>query len=308
MLSRLLCASLAVAIALWAAAAAQEPYKPPPQSGTLLKKVDFAKAKPLDEGYRNEFVRCDGDAPGKAGKDTFRGHALKAPYLCSEDKSRVKALLVLADGAIYWDSKMALDVDGSWAAWSGKKWVNAKGKVIKTTDLCGTSLKWKTVPKGKTDCQFPEAQVDPDIFPYVVIPTSGVEKLTKDAHKQLGAEFRSITKLKMRDMGVVIYGDKWSPAFIADGGPFMRLGEASARVFKNLGEDRCRKWSSDGKRCVGPDGKLYPYVNAGVDERVIFILYPGSGKAEMTADNALATICQFAKEKLELTGSSSCPP
>jgi hypothetical protein len=109
-------------------------------------------------------------------------------------------------------------------------------------------------------------------------------------------------------MGVVIYGSKWTPVFLADGGPFMRLGEGSARVFKDLGEDRCRKWSADGTRCVGPDGKLYPYVNKGLDERVIFILYPGSGREDMTPDNALATICKFAKDKLDLTGSPSCPP
>jgi hypothetical protein len=313
MLSRILCALIAAGVTIWATANAQDPYAPPKESLPLLNKVDFTKAVPLNETYRNKFVRCDAEGSDKSGKDKFKHpsgkeeYDLVKPYLCSDDRSRVKALLKLADGAIYWDSKMALDVDGSWAAWGGTKWVNAKGEQIKTTDQCGTSMKWKENPKGKKDCTFPEGQVDSDRFPFAVIPTSGVEKITGDDHEAVGAEFRDITKLKMRDMGVIIYGSKWTPAFIADGGPFMRLGEASARAFKNLGEDRCRKWNGDGTRCVGPNGKLYPYVNSGVKERVIFILYPGSGLADMTPENAIATICAFAKNKLDLTGGEGCP-
>lgn len=296
----------AVFVALTWTVAAAEPYKPPASSAPLLKKVDFANAKPKDEDYHNEFVRCDGDAPGKAGIDTFRGFPLSGNYRCSTDKSKVAALLELADGAIYWDSKMALDVDGSWAAWSRKTWVNSKGKKFKSTDQCGTSVKWKAVPDKASDCDYPDAQVDPDIFPFVVIPTSGIKALKKEDNAKVGPEFRNTTTLDMRNMGVVIYGDKWTPVFIADGGPFMRLGEGSPRVFEALGESRCRKWSEDGKRCVGPNGKLYPYVNKGLDKNVIFILYPGTGK-DLTAGNAIATICDFAKKKLDLTGSKNCP-
>lgn len=314
MLSRIACVTVAAGITIWAAANAQEPYAPPKESAPLLKKVDFTKAVPVNETYRNKFVKCDAQGTDKTGKDKFEGPAgtktfdLVAPYKCSDDPSRVKAMLKLADGGIYWDSKMALDVDGSWAAWGGTKWVNSKGKQIKTTDLCGTSMKWKAVPADETDCTFPEAQVDSDRFPFAVMPTSGVPKITgKKDHKAVGAEFANVTGLKMRDMGVVIHGNRWSPVFIADGGPFMRLGEGSARVFKNLGEDRCRKWNETGMRCVGPDGKLYPYVNSGIRDGVIFILYPGSGRPDMTSDNAIATICAFAKDKLGLTGGDGCP-
>lgn len=72
----------------------------------MLKGVDFSKAKPLDEDYRKQFVACDGDAPVHAGKDKFRGFALSGNYRCSTDPSRVKALLQLADGAIYWESRV----------------------------------------------------------------------------------------------------------------------------------------------------------------------------------------------------------
>jgi hypothetical protein len=296
-----------VAAVIWlTGAAVAQTHVPPAASADLLRGVDFSKAKPVDEEYRKQFVACDGDAPGEVGKNKFRGFTLSGNYRCSTDPSRIKVLLKLADGAIYWESKMALDVDGSWAAWSGTKWTNSQGQVIKTTDLCGTSLKWGPVPGGN-DCKHPEAQVDPDRFPFVVIPTNGIKKITGDAHTKLGAEFRDKTGLDMRDIGVAILKGKWTPVFIADGGPFMRLGEGSPRVFEAFGESRCKKWSGDGKRCVGPGGTVYPYRNFGVSKDVVFILYPKSGKADMTLDNAIARICDFAREKLGLTGSPNCP-
>jgi len=138
-------------------------------------------------------------------------------------------------------------------------------------------------------------------------PTNGIKSITGAQHKVVGAEFHDKTGLGMRDMGVVILGNKWTPAFIADGGPFMRLGEGSPRVFEALEQTRCRQWSPDGMRCVGPGGTAYPYKNFGVSKDVIFILYLGSGKPDMTPDNAIATICAFAKTKLGLTGSPNCP-
>jgi hypothetical protein len=300
-------AALAVAATLAAAGAARaQSYAPPAASASLLRGVDFARAVPVDEGYRGQFVRCDGLAPDQAGIDTFRGYSLASPYRCSTDPSRVKALLRLADGGIYWDSKMALDVDGSWAAWSGQVWRNAQGQVISTTDLCGTWHKWRPVPDGK-DCRNPDAQVDPDRFPYVVIPTAGLERITRTAHRTIGGEFRRVTGLDRLDMGVVIYRDRWTPVFIADGGPFMRLGEASPRVFEALGQSRCRKWNAAKTRCVGNGGQQYPYINSGIGADVIFILYPDSAAAGLTPANAIATICAFAREKLGLTGSPNCP-
>ena len=110
----------------------------------------------------------------------------------------------------------------------------------------------------------------------------------------------------MKDMGVVIYRDKWSPVFIADGGPFMRLGEGSARLFETLDESRCKKWNSDGTRCVGPGDSEYPYRNFGLSSKVIFIIYPGSRSATLSPETAIAEICAFAERKLGLTGSTVC--
>jgi Fungal chitosanase of glycosyl hydrolase group 75 len=281
-------------------------YAPPEASKDLLKSIDFSGATALDMDYHRQFLRCDGLAAGGQGKDVFRGFALHGHYRCSTDPSRVKALLKLGNGAVLWESKMALDVDGSWAAWSGTKWKRPDGSIIETTDLCGTSMKWKAY-SGK-DCDHPEAQIDSDKFPFVVMPAAGLKTITGTRHKQIGREFAAVTNLKIGDMGVVVYGDKWSPVFIADGGPFMRLGEGSARLFENLEQTRCKMWDSSGQRCIGPGNAAYPYRNFGVNNKVVFILFPNSKVADFTPKNAISVICKLAAEKMQLTGGKMCPP
>ncbi len=281
-------------------------YAPPEASKDLLKAIDFSAASPISADYHRQFIRCDGLATRGQGKDKFRGFALSGDYRCSTDPSRVKALLKLGNGAVMWESKMALDLDGSWAAWGGTTWRRPDGSVIRTTDLCGTTMKWKRY--NGEDCDHPEAQVDSDKFPFIVMPTAGLRRITGDQHRSIGREFAGLTNLKMGDMGVVIYRDQWSPVFIADGGPFMRLGEGSARLFENLGESRCKKWDDASQRCVGPGNAQYPYKNVGVGSKVVFVLFPNSKPVDMTPDNAIAMICQFAAEKMQLKGGKMCPP
>ncbi len=282
-------------------AASAQTYTPPPASLALLQQVPFAGATELDADYHKQFVRCDGLLPGAAGKDTFRGYSMKRPnkpdsqqyYLCSRDPSRVEALLKLTDGAVYWESKMALDVDGAWAAWNG---------IPGATDLKMTSYRWRNITNKESQA----AQVDPDVYPFIVMPTAGIKELTGStaAAKAAGAEFAAQTGLKMGDMGIVIYRDKWTPAFIADGGPFMRLGEGSSKVFEVLGETRCKKWNADKTDCIGTGG--YPYRNFGIGSDVIFIMYPGSASTAFRSDNAIEMLCAFAESKLGLTGSATC--
>lgn len=136
----------------------------------------FAGATELDADYHKQFVRCDGLLPGAAGKDTFRGYSMKRPnkpdsqqyYLCSRDPSRVEALLKLTDGAVYWESKMALDVDGAWAAWNG---------IPGATDLKMTSYRWRNITNKKSQA----AQFEPDVYPFIVMPTAGIKELTGSA-------------------------------------------------------------------------------------------------------------------------------
>lgn len=297
-----------ISLAIWAAFTMEvraADYRPPTDSAAVLQKIDFAAATPLNETYRKRFTRCDGLLRRAAGKDTFKGVTLRKPYLCSTDPSFIKTMLKLKDGGVLWESKMALDLDGSWASWSGTEWKKADGSIQKTTDLCGTTMKWKSFTGD--DCANPEAQVDSDKFPFIVMPVASLTGKFGSATSGFGKEFSMVTGLKMRDMGVVVYKNKWSPVFIADGGPFMRLGEGSARLFENLGQSRCKKWDAAGTRCVGPGNQIYPYKNYGLSSKVVFVAYPSSGKAGMTADNAIAEICAFAKNKLGLSGAGSCP-
>jgi hypothetical protein len=277
-------------------------HAPPEKSAALMSGIDFAAATPLNEDYRMQFVACDGDAPDGVGKDMFRGHSMRREgrsenqqyYLCSRDPSHVAALLKLADGAVYWESKMALDVDGAWAAWNG---------IPGATDQKETSMQWPDV----SDKHAQAAQVNPDRFPFIVMPVAGLRALTGADAKTRGAEFATQTGLGMGDMGVVIYRDQWTPVFIADGGPFMKLGEGSAKVFESIGQSRCRGWDETGEHCIGAVAGKYPYRNFGLSRDVVFILYPGSARQDMTAATAIATICDFAREKLGLTGSATCP-
>ena len=277
-------------------------YDPPPASQPLLNQVDLPAATPLDEDYRLQFVACDRGLNGVGRKDHFRGHSLWVPgkppskqyYLCSNDPSNVKALLRLKDGGILLHSKMALDVDGSWAAWND---------LPGATDQKETSYKWP----GVADKHSRAAQLDPDRIPFVVMPMSGIQRLTGSASGALGREFADKTGLRLGDMGVVIYRDKWTPVLVGDGGPFMRLGEGSSRIFESIGQSRCRQWSSDGLSCVGAGHGSYPYRNVGVGSDVLFILYPNSHVSDITPENSAAKLCAFAKTRLGLTGGAFCP-
>ena len=230
-------ASVLVSLAFAALPGQVYAYDPPQKSADLLKNTDFSAAVAFDEPYRLEFVACDGGHAGLGSKDHFLGFNLKLPnvsdskqyYLCSRDPSNVKALLRLVDGAILWESKMALDVDGSWAAWNG---------LPGATDLKETSYKWP----GSTDHSAHSAQIDPDRIPFIVMPTAGLSKITGNKSGMMGRLFAEKTGLHLGDMGVVIYKDHWTPVLIGDGGPFMRLGEGSSRVFEAIGESRCKKW------------------------------------------------------------------
>ena len=280
-------------------------YAPPPASRTVLAGVDFSRAVPVSESYRAQFTACDGLAPNGVGKDRFLGHALPASRRCSTDPSRVRALLKLADGGILWESKMALDVDGSYAATSGRRWRDSRGRVRNTTDQCGTTHKWSAVPGGN-DCAHPEAQVDPDKYPYAVIPAGATGFLPVAQRRSAGRQFRELTGLKVGDMGIIVYNGRWTPAFIADTGPIFRLGEGSAGAFKALGESRCRGDRFDALgRCAGDGTDRYPYVDSGIGSGVVFIFYPGTS-AGLTKATAIAKMCAFARTKLGLDGAAVC--
>ncbi len=253
-------------------AKAADTYAPPAVSRDLLKDIDFSEAVPVDEAYRAEFKNCD-------DHNKFRHHMLSDWRKCSSDKNNVRALLKLPDGSIYFESKLGLDLDGSWKAW------NDPG----LADLRGTSYQWAHVcPGGRRNCQ--RAQVDAEHVPFIAIPVAGPNDVK--------TEFKDKTGVKMGDFGVIIYRDKWVPAFVADGGPYNKLGEGSAAALAALGKDRCLHHNAQGF-CT-------KYKNVSIPDSVVTIVFPGSRQQGMKPEELTGLMCDAAKTKLGLTGSPLC--
>lgn len=239
--------------ALYGAPRAARPfaYTPPPASAAALRDVDFAAARPLDEDYRAQFDRCDRE-------NIFRGVEMKRARRCSSDPNNVRALLKFPNGAIFFESKLGLDIDGSHKACSDPG----------SADQCPTWFRW---PGLTGNARF----VDSDKFPYVVIPIAGLDG--RDDR-----EFRDKTGVDSGDLGVAVFRDKVVPVFVADGGPHNKLGEGSAALFRELGQDRCRR--------MGPGGHCQRYLDASIEGRVLFFLFPGSKIAGLKPENALESV------------------
>jgi hypothetical protein len=242
-------------------ALAQSSYQPPPQSSSLLSQIDFKKATPVDENYREQFDLCD-------QKNVFNGQKMPDERKCSDDPNKVKALLRFSNGTIFFESKLSLDLDGSWKA------CNEHGK----TDQCDTWYEW-------TNSSNP--QVDSDKYPYIVIPAFTF----KNGRVVEDQEFRNKTGLNKGDVGVVVYRDKVVPVFVADGGPNNKLGEGSSALFKALGEDRCLQWRNDG-HCAR-------YRDTSISEEVLFFIFPKSEIQGIKPDNALTKVNKKALEKFQ---------
>jgi hypothetical protein len=117
------------------------------------------------------------------------------------------------------------------------------------------------------------------VFPYVVIPIAGI-------NGQGGAEFRNKTHVDSGDLGGVVYKDKVVPVFVADGGPHNKLGEGSAALFRELGQDRCLTFGQ-GVHCK-------KYRDVSIDGGVFFFLFPGSKIQGLAPENALEKVKQEA--------------
>ena len=261
-----------------ASAQAQAQHQPPAASKSILGGIDFATAAPVDENYRAEFRRCDVE-------NRFRGRTLTGWRKCNDDKNNVTALLKLANGAIYFESKLGLDLDGSWKAWNDSGLADQRGTWYQWPRSCAGN---ERDPKGL--CQ--REQVDAEHVPFVVIPIDGPDDVKR--------EFRDKTGIDKGDFGVVVFGDKWVPVFVADGGPYNKLGEASAATLAALGQDRCRHHNLK--------GFCDKYRDASIESGVVTIIFPGSRQTEMRADNARRLVCDMAKTKLGFTGSPFCEP
>jgi Fungal chitosanase of glycosyl hydrolase group 75 len=240
-------------------------YVPPGDSNAKLAGVDFTKAVPVDEAYRKTFLDCDN----------------KPNSHCSDDKNNLKALLKFPDGTIYYESKMSLDLDGSYVGCG----CAPAGK----TDQCQTAVEW--VPgkpttaeyKGeKNKCKFykSKAYVDAGKFPYFVLPMS--------------SKFVSKTKLKTGDLAVVIHKDKIAYVFVGDRGPSEedKIGEGSAELIRLLGEDKCLNYDQN-RNCTRYDNTS---LSTGT---VLAFIFPNSKIRGLKPDTALKTIEAAAKIRFD---------
>ena len=258
---------------------AQVSYTPPTQSASVLQDIPFNQAVPVDEAYRKEFEKCDKN-------DTFRGFSLPIIRRCKNDPNNVKALLKFSDGTIFIESKLSLDIDGSWLACKGQG---------APTSQCPTSFNWPT------ETQEPNKFVDPDNFAYIVNPTFNFQSSDTGGNKL----FEKKTGVKLGDLGVVVYKDKVVPVFIADSGPYNKLGEGSSLLHQLIGEDKCKagKRRTDGK--TRPDKRWISdvyctdYKNVSVDDKVLFFIFPNSKIPNLSPSNAVAKINAEALKRFE---------
>ena len=194
-----------------------------------------------------------------ASGETFEGR-----HGCAGDPNRVTALKRLPGGVIGYVSKLAVDLDGSPLACSPDK-----GR----SDQCLTTL----MPPGATGAETP---VDADRVPYVVIPASGPGE-----HR---GEFSRLTGVHVGDFGVVIWKDKTVPVIVADTGPYHLLGEGSLALHQALGHEQCRQSDADGVGvCRGGSDHMQS-----IDEDVVTILFPGTAKPGLQAEELPATVAR----------------
>jgi hypothetical protein len=259
---------------------AQVSYTPPAQSVSVLEDIPFNQAVPVDESYRKEFENCDKN-------DTFRGFSLPVIRRCKDDKNNVKALLKFTDGTIFIESKLSLDIDGSWLACKGKG---------APTSQCPTSFSWPT------ETQEPNKFVDPDNFAYIVNPVSNFQKSNDPGGNQL---FEKKTGVKLGDLGVVVYKDKVVPVFVADSGPYNKLGEGSSLLHQLIGEDKCKpgKRRTDGKTRTDKrwtsDIHCTDYNNVSVTGKVLFFIFPNSKIPNLSPTTATGKINAEALKRFE---------
>lgn len=243
-----------------------EIYKPPTSSKSIVDSIDFSKASPVDTEYKKTFDACDG-------------------LRCHKDPNKLKALLRFGDIALFFESKMSLDLDGSWVACNC-------GNTAGTSDQCSTAYTWGRFPseydqkKPKEFCTFYQRQsfIDSNAIPYIVMPGGFGD------HFAIGNKPANL----VGELGVVIYGDKIVPVIVGDSGRSFQIGEGSAALFRVLGQDRCHTYKEG--QCVSFEGGDHS-----VDGKVLYFIFPNSriSKEKLNKNNALELIRTEAMKKFD---------
>lgn len=223
----------------------------PPKSAALLEGIDFDTAESVGRNFVKKFDLADN------GGDPSKGirNASGDPSLCDR-------MLRFPDGTIFFSAKMAIDSDGS-----------PRAKAIDDTGDPNTSQRYLDTKR---------TSVNAEEVPYFVLPQ--FDKFAKE-------DFISDLGLKLGDYGVVIFEDKITGAFVADEGPFFKIGEASIRTHERLQPATPSPWKTSEKKKVR---------NASVDRDVLYFVFPRTVDMEgLTPANAEVKVTARAMEFFE---------
>jgi hypothetical protein len=220
------------------------PFDPPTASVRQLDGVAFARAADFAPAAKSRFDAADAAAGN--------GHP-----------SRCKALLKFPDkggasGPVFWSSRMAIDAGGPAAGpgrLSGSQLDPGNGR-----DHDSTWFKFTDANGGSIGRGLPSETV-----PYVVLPML--------RHGSAQPFDPAVAK---GDMAVVIYKDRIAAAICGDLGPCDRIGGASIRVHEALQQPGC----PDPCDLRDGDGHCRHVRNSGVEEDVLFFVFPDSAFAD----------------------------
>ncbi len=223
----------------------------PPESAALVEGIDFDSAESVGQNFVKKFDIADNG-----------GDASKGIKDASGDPSVCDRILRFPDGTIFFSAKMAIDSDGS-----------PRAEEIDDTGDHNTSQRY--LDSNRTS-------VNAEEVPYFVLPK--FDKFAKE-------DFISDLGLLLGDYGVVIYKDQITGAFVADEGPFFKIGEASIRTHERLQPATPSPWKTPAKKKVR---------NASVERDVLYFVFPRTADMEgLTPSNAEEKVTSRAIEFFE---------
>lgn len=232
-------------------------FQVPQESADVVQGIDFATAESVGANFVEKFGTSD------SGGDLGRGikDAGGGPSLCNR-------ILRFPDGTIFFSARMAIDSDGS-----------PRAAAIDDTGDPNTSQRYSDSIR---------TSVNAEKVPYFVLPQ--FDKFAKE-------DFIADLGLKLGDYGVVIHKGKITGAFVADEGPFYKIGEASIRTHERLQPATPSPWNSSAKTKVR---------NASVDRDVLYFVFPRTadmdGLNPTNAENAVTARAMAYFDKFKSTG------
>ena len=213
-------------------------YAPPPTAkATFLRNVRFDQAERVGEKYLQKFALAD-------------------QHLCPRDPSRCRTILRFGDDTVYFESKLAVDTDGS---------PRARDIDPNPADA-SLSTSW-TYP-GTTK------PFDAERIPYIVLP---------QRDRRNGDNFLTDMGLTLGSLAVVIYRNRIAGAIVADAGPSLKIGEGSVHLHEMLGVD---PWRSSHQKIL----------DASISDSVMFFVFKQTVGSHLTPANAVELIQEQARE------------